>query len=478
VAVGWRSLYANTVANNNTSIGESAMIALTTGDNNTGVGNFVLNGLTTGTMNTAIGKSAGESITTGIYNTIIGGNLRTGITTGSYNTIIGGFLNGLSSSLSNNVIIADGSGNIRFQWDGTNIKLNNNIVGSNAFTSTAFLPLTGGTLSGQLNSNSNFNAANFFISAGTSQPATSASVGMSANLTTGYLDITGYTYGLRIVKSQVGSYGATIATFENNGNITTTGGNTLEGVTNIKPNADFTITQNSVVPFTSVSSGAIANSLYLTGRKVGFGTATPRTSASGSSNTIDVKGGIYFGSTASESCTINNDDSFICNFDANNDGGTSNFFSIAKGRTGESGGSEYFRVAGNGNVLIGSITDNGAKLQVNGSVNLGKLFSNYSGSVYINNSTVSTIIDLSAIMGNHDSAIISIGQTDSNKLAKATVIVQRSAYTSGVTYSVATLGTQPIAAYLTFSISGANLQMQTTGGAATFAYNAIILPAY
>ena len=81
-------------------------------------------------------------------------------------------------------------------------------------------------------------------------------------------------------------------------------------------------------------------------------------------------------------------------------------------------------------------------------------------------------------MSNHDSAIISIGQGNDNKLAKATVIVQRSAYTSGITYSVATLGTQPIAAYLTFSISGANLQMQTTGGAATFAYNAFILAAY
>jgi hypothetical protein len=137
-----------------------------------------------------------------------------------------------------------------------------------------------------------------------------------------------------------------------------------------------------------------------------------------------------------------------------------------------------YSFASGGNVLVGSSTDNGNRLQVNGNVNIGKLFSNFSGSVYINNSTISTIIDLSAIMSNHDSAIISIGQTDSNKLAKATVIVQRSAYTSGITYSVATLGTQPIAAYLTFSISGANLQMQTTGGAATFAYNAIILPAY
>ena len=125
-----------------------------------------------------------------------------------------------------------------------------------------------------------------------------------------------------------------------------------------------------------------------------------------------------------------------------------------------------------------------AKFSFNGgalfqsSVTVARLFSTASGSVYINNATISTIVDLSTIMANHDTAIISIGQTDSNKLAKATVIVQRSAYTGGVTYSVANLGTQPIATYLTFSISGSNLQMQTTGGAATFAYNATILPAY
>jgi hypothetical protein len=98
---------------------------------------------------------------------------------------------------------------------------------------------------------------------------------------------------------------------------------------------------------------------------VGIGTSSPRTAASGSNRTLDIKGGIYFGDTASESCCINNNDSFICNFDANNDGGTSNFFSIAKGRTGESGGSEYFRVTGSGNVLVGNTTDRGYRFQAN-----------------------------------------------------------------------------------------------------------------
>jgi hypothetical protein len=273
------------------------------------------------------------------------------------------FATGVNSTANNNLVTINGNiiwnaGNLtpQTQLNGTGfVKASGTTI---SYDNTNYLPLTGGTLTGQLNSNSNFNGANFFISSPTAQPATSASVGISANTTSGYLDITGYIYGLRIIQSATGAYGPTIATFENNGNITTTGGNTLEGVTNIKPNANFTITQNSVVPFTSVSSGAIVNSLYLTGRKAGFGTATPRTSASGSSNTLDVKGGIYFGSTASESCTINNDDSFICNFDADNSGGTSNFFAIAKGRTGESGGSEFFKVTGAGRTQItGSTTD-------------------------------------------------------------------------------------------------------------------------
>jgi hypothetical protein len=100
------------------------------------------------------------------------------------------------------------------------------------------------------------------------------------------------------------------------------------------------------------------------------------------------------------------------------------------------------------------------------------------GSLYINNASTSNFINLESLLGNAGSAIISIAQTDSNKLAKATIIVQRSAYVSGVTYSVATLAAQPIANYLTFGISGTYLTINTTGGAGTMAYNALVIPAY
>ena len=88
---------------------------------------------------------------------------------------------------------------------------------------------------------------------------------------------------------------------------------------------------------------------------VGIGTASPKTAASGSSRTLDVKGGIYFGNTGAESCCINNDDSFILNLDANNDGGTFNYFRIAKGTTGETGGTELFRISGAGVVTVSAL---------------------------------------------------------------------------------------------------------------------------
>ena len=46
-------------------------------------------------------------------------------------------------------------------------------------------------------------------------------------------------------------------------------------ITNIAPAADFTLTQNSVMPFTSVNEDAVDNTLYLKEGKVGIGTNAP-----------------------------------------------------------------------------------------------------------------------------------------------------------------------------------------------------------
>jgi hypothetical protein len=105
--------------------------------------------------------------------------------------------------------------------------------------------------------------------------------------------------------------------------------------------------------FNTYSTG---NAFYIQNNgNIGIGTASPRTSASGSNKTLDIKGGIYFGDTGSESCTINNDDSMIFNIDANNNGNT-NFFRFATNTTQESGGTELMRITDGGKVGIG--TDN------------------------------------------------------------------------------------------------------------------------
>ncbi len=90
-----------------------ALLANTTGNNNVANGTFALSNLSTGTGNTAIGANAMPNSLGGDYNTVLGYNTALGITTGIANTIIGANVTGLASNLSNNIIIADGSGNRR-----------------------------------------------------------------------------------------------------------------------------------------------------------------------------------------------------------------------------------------------------------------------------------------------------------------------------------------------------------------------------
>jgi hypothetical protein len=148
-------------------------------------------------------------------------------------------------------------------------------------------------------------------------------------------------------------------------------------------------------------------------------------------------------------------------------------------------GSSYIYTTSNGAAMLNVAGNSGFQFNIAPSGTAGNaitfntaLVIPLGGSVYINNATTSNFINLESLLGNAGSAIISIAQTDSNKLAKATIIVQRSAYSSGITYTVATLAAQPIANYLTFGISGTYLTINTTGGAGTMAYNALVIPAY
>ena len=128
-AIGYGALQLNTTGLSNTAIGHAALNYNTTSSWNTAVGVSAL-GLSTGGQNTAIGYAALSNNTTGVFNIAIGYTTGTSIVTGNYNTIIGNYAG--TAAMSNNIVLADGQGNIRYQWDGTNNVFGNPISGTSA----------------------------------------------------------------------------------------------------------------------------------------------------------------------------------------------------------------------------------------------------------------------------------------------------------------------------------------------------------
>jgi hypothetical protein len=66
-----------------------------------------------------LGRLALRNNTTGSNNTALGYNTGQGITTGSGNTVLGANVTGLAAGLTNNIILANGTGAIKAQHDGT-----------------------------------------------------------------------------------------------------------------------------------------------------------------------------------------------------------------------------------------------------------------------------------------------------------------------------------------------------------------------
>lgn len=109
---------------NNVAIGVAALSGFSgvrTATNSTAIGYQSLFNAQSGT-NIALGSQAGASLTTGTGNIFIGNQpnqTEPGITTGNYNVIIGNDLVGLTPSLTNTIIIADGQANQRLIVDST-----------------------------------------------------------------------------------------------------------------------------------------------------------------------------------------------------------------------------------------------------------------------------------------------------------------------------------------------------------------------
>jgi hypothetical protein len=176
VILGYEALRLNTTGYRNVAIGARPLWNNTTGVGNVAIGAETLISAISGNINIAIGDNTAKYITTGSYNTVIGpGSGLNGLTTGSYNTIIGGLIASFGD-VSNNIVLADGQGNIKYKWDGTNNNFYGNTVFSGNITastivksggtssqflkadgsvdSTTYLALAGGTLTGPLNGTS------------------------------------------------------------------------------------------------------------------------------------------------------------------------------------------------------------------------------------------------------------------------------------------------------------------------------------
>jgi len=106
----------------NIAMGSDALQATDYGSSNIGIGKYAIRNASSGGSGQNVGVGEGDfyDLSSGSYNTAIGYNTGRGIGTGSGNTIIGANVTGLASGLANNIILANGTGAIKAQNDGTN----------------------------------------------------------------------------------------------------------------------------------------------------------------------------------------------------------------------------------------------------------------------------------------------------------------------------------------------------------------------
>jgi hypothetical protein len=168
-AFGNNALQANTSGAYNNAFGIGTLALLTTGSGNTAIGSYASNETTDASNNVIIGHEAGRYLntadntiigyragqtccttnSTNIKNTYIGSGTGNG-TTGSKNVILGSYGGG---SFSNNIILADGDGTIRYRWDGTTNNFNTGSITANSFiksggSNTQYLMADGSVSSG------------------------------------------------------------------------------------------------------------------------------------------------------------------------------------------------------------------------------------------------------------------------------------------------------------------------------------------
>ena len=130
ICIGIQSLFNNRSGTYNISIGHNSLITTQTGINNIGIGKYSLQ-FSTGSGNIAIGSNSGSALATGSYNVIIG-------------TATGSTIDGLS----NRIIISDGGGNVRQTFDDSGAATF--LAGTNRITLANNFDTTGNTSSPKL----------------------------------------------------------------------------------------------------------------------------------------------------------------------------------------------------------------------------------------------------------------------------------------------------------------------------------------
>lgn len=202
IAIGYSTLGQHTGGNNNIAIGNSSQSGKTAGNANIGVGTDTLKD-NQGSNNLAIGHTAGSLLLSGSNNVIIGGNTGTDINT-----------------TSGNVVVADGAGNVKFQFNdagalglaganyGSPGQILSSVGSSGAVTWIDGLAFTGGTVPDasifqstvEVQDILSVTATTVSSSALTGALTVAGGVGISGDLYAG-----GTIYGLSIENTPIGS---------------------------------------------------------------------------------------------------------------------------------------------------------------------------------------------------------------------------------------------------------------------------------
>jgi hypothetical protein len=372
-AIGGASLVANTTGANNVALGYSALVNNTTANNNTAVGSSALSGNTTGLQNSAYGGGSLSGITTGSNNTAIGYASGGAITTGSNNTIIGEYVG--TTTLTSNIVLADGLGNVRLFSDANGLIGINQAVGSVPggqldihTTQTYALVLNGLTTSNAYTAFSNnsvgkwrigntYNAgANTFdiYNLGTSSNALSFNSTTNAATLIAALNGTTATFSGAVTFGS-GTYSANIAKLYTDNLY----GAIITGKTGTA--CDLLLTDRAGnLAYQIVNNGTTPNSIF--GGNVGIGTISPNTN---SSLTLNQTSNFTFLSLYNASTNANSRNWCI---GINNDVFGDFAIKTSNALNGDpTTGTSRIYIANTGNVLIGSTTDDTTnKLQVSG----------------------------------------------------------------------------------------------------------------